>query len=635
MLSYFLLLLVVSQDELDIFGLDLEDLLKVKVVTASRSEESPWEASSVVTILNRSEIALFGGDHVYDLLVRIPGLTPYVSAGVDRMTIRGSDPNLSAFHTLILIDGRPLRTKGGNNSLYYVFYGMPLSIIERIEVIRGPGAVLYGTNAMEGVINIITHSSEENLAEVVMGLGSFDQKHAEALVRQRLGSWRLHLAALYFDTKGWDYRTPDPATMGQTEEVKPVFQDTRSLRLMLENDYWNLAIFGGKTKQFGFTQFLPDLSYHSNVWQGNLSYHRQLNASWRMEHHLTFNEEQFDWIDNQVAVIPIKTVDSQLESTFMGDLSPRLSVIFGVSGHHSHTRNEEAPLSRYFDYRSDSYSGYGQLAYRGTYNTIQVGAQFNKVNGYATDLVPRLTLTRRLSDNLGLSLFYGNAYRSPQGLELNIDTPGVQKGNPNLDSETLTNLEARLFYHTQSSHLSLSLFRSKQENLIQFVPTQEYFIGEAQNEGELTVRGFEFESRVIIDSRLYTSASFHYQTNEDHMGEEDVTGMPNWSGKIGLGFQGSKLSTGLFATITGPYHQTERDGELPWSWAPESTTHYNISYNLTAEVFKRGSSSARLELFGNNLLDDQTTVKDLFFQSYNGLPGMPERTLSGRLRIRF
>ena len=125
--------------------LSLEDLMKVKVVTASRAEEQLTRASSIMSVVTARDIERAGFRTIYDVLARVPGFFPSTQATWKLVGTRGlvSDGN---DHILLLIDGHP------QNSI--VSHGFQqqdqipaLEKVERIEIIRGPGSVLWGGSA--------------------------------------------------------------------------------------------------------------------------------------------------------------------------------------------------------------------------------------------------------------------------------------------------------------------------------------------------------------------------------------------------------------------------------------------------------------------------------------------------------
>ena len=127
------------------------------VVTASRYNQSPLEAPNAITVFSGDDLRRSGARNIPELLRRIPGVDVMaVSPGDYNIGIRGFNATLSN-KVLLLVDGRSLYLDFVGASLWPLL-SISASDVERIEVIRGPGAALYGANAFSGVINIITRN---------------------------------------------------------------------------------------------------------------------------------------------------------------------------------------------------------------------------------------------------------------------------------------------------------------------------------------------------------------------------------------------------------------------------------------------------------------------------------------------
>ena len=149
----------------DLTELSLEELMDVVITTASKSREKQSDAPAIVEVLTRDELTRFGGTTLLDVLTRVPGLAAVSGYFTDRSMIGFRGDALqgpTSRHVLLLINGRPVREvqEGGiKTSLLEAF---PIDAIERIEVVKGPGSVLYGSEAFAGVINVITTTPERN-----------------------------------------------------------------------------------------------------------------------------------------------------------------------------------------------------------------------------------------------------------------------------------------------------------------------------------------------------------------------------------------------------------------------------------------------------------------------------------------
>jgi iron complex outermembrane receptor protein len=142
----------------DLTSQSLEDLMKIDVISASKKSESLFTAPAAIFVITAEDITRGGFSSVPDALRMVPGL--YVaqqSAHVWMVSARGFSESFND-KMLVLIDGRIVysTTFGG---VYWDVQDPPLEDIDRIEVIRGPGGTLWGANAVNGVINIITKES--------------------------------------------------------------------------------------------------------------------------------------------------------------------------------------------------------------------------------------------------------------------------------------------------------------------------------------------------------------------------------------------------------------------------------------------------------------------------------------------
>jgi vitamin B12 transporter len=143
---------------------------KEVVITASRYERSLKDVQADVTVISEQDIRRSGASNLTDLLKRSPGIQYSSNGGGHQSSslfIRGSDSK----HTLFLIDGQRIGPLDGFSQ--FQFQHVPLDQIERIEILRGPGSSLYGSDAIGGVVQIITKkAARKNGGDVVLGVGN-------------------------------------------------------------------------------------------------------------------------------------------------------------------------------------------------------------------------------------------------------------------------------------------------------------------------------------------------------------------------------------------------------------------------------------------------------------------------------
>ena len=146
----------------DLLNLSLEQLSNIEVTSVSRRSEKASEAAAALYVITQDDIRHSGMTNIPELLRMVPGLD-VAQSGAHQWAIssRGSNGQFSN-KLLVLIDGRTVYTPLFSG-VYWDMQDTPLQDIERIEVIRGPGATLWGANAVNGVINIITKNSKDTL----------------------------------------------------------------------------------------------------------------------------------------------------------------------------------------------------------------------------------------------------------------------------------------------------------------------------------------------------------------------------------------------------------------------------------------------------------------------------------------
>lgn len=144
----------------DLSGLSLEQLVNVQVTSVSKREEKLSRASAAITVVSQDDIQRSGARTIAEALRLAPGLSvARVDSHTWAISARGFNDSF-ANKLLVLMDGRSVYTPLFSG-VYWDVQDTMLEDIDRIEVIRGPGATLWGANAVNGVINIITKSAKE------------------------------------------------------------------------------------------------------------------------------------------------------------------------------------------------------------------------------------------------------------------------------------------------------------------------------------------------------------------------------------------------------------------------------------------------------------------------------------------
>jgi iron complex outermembrane receptor protein len=176
-------------------NLSLEELGNVEVTTVSKVPETVWQTPAAVYVLTRDDIRRSGATTLPDLLRTVPGVeVAELQADQWAVGIRGFGSAFSK-DVLLLIDGRSTYTPLFEG-VYWDVQDVLLDDVERIEVIRGPGGTIWGANAVNGVINIVTRNARDTVGTLVTGESGYVDRF-NGSVREGMG-WGDRVACRLF-----------------------------------------------------------------------------------------------------------------------------------------------------------------------------------------------------------------------------------------------------------------------------------------------------------------------------------------------------------------------------------------------------------------------------------------------------
>jgi len=156
----FSILSSVTKAEIDLFQMSMEELLQIEVTTASGFKQNVSQSPANMTIYYPWQWQAMGIERLDQLLAIVPGfhvMQSQISLNMDIYSTRGLKPELNNMINL-LMDGQLIKAYNGGSTTFG--FKKSLAGIKRIEIIKGPGSVLYGADAFSGVINLITEQSD-------------------------------------------------------------------------------------------------------------------------------------------------------------------------------------------------------------------------------------------------------------------------------------------------------------------------------------------------------------------------------------------------------------------------------------------------------------------------------------------
>ena len=619
-----------EEKEGDLYDLSFEKLmnLKVSVSTVSKREEKLSESPGIVSVITSEEIKGYGARNLWELMHKAPSIQPISSHlfRQNKMSIRGDLKDQADNHILVLLNGRPVR-EGFNTGQNFPFYmAFPVDIIKRVEIIRGPGSVLYGTNAFAGVLNVITKSAKEvESTSISYGVGTNStniQKLQTALVED---DFQMVLSGFRLESTGWDFSTSTahptaPTISGSTdyaEESFGVFSNISWKGLQLNAyysetnydmlgviPYWNVA--DDNIARRGFA---------------DLGYTFELNNFWDLHTNATFN-----YYDLRIDESAHLATDTVLEAYFQGEPTEQFTLIFGglVDNKRRNEDLDDSPLPG--TYSLYDYAVYGQVDYKPTENLkFTVGAQYVIPDQTDEDLIPRFGIVYNFDENWGIKLLHSDAFRSAGPVEQFIDSPVLQ-GNPDLEPEKIQTTDFQLFFEKEELSAYLTAFYSEYSDLVtrEAVPGMPGQSMYQNSNDDIKVKGLEFEYKYQLSTQWFTSGSTMYQETRN----DDMLA-PNYMFKMGVIYKPTqRLSFGLFDS----YYAKPQDNDGEEVNSQGEDLHYltfNMTYQLPTE------RNIELNLYLQNLLDETYDYVEFSRGWSNTIPMMDGINAYFTVTVRF
>jgi iron complex outermembrane recepter protein len=191
-----------SQQPGDLTQKSLEDLMNIEITSVSKKEQRTSEAPAAIFVISREDIRRSGALNIPDLLRMVPGVdVAQIDTGKWAISARGFNGQYSD-KLLVLVDGRTVYTPIFAG-VFWDSQNILLDTIERVEVIRGPGAAVWGANAVNGVINIITRTANDTPGGYLVGGAGSSGTGPEAIRyggnTRNLGAWRVIAEGFHYN----------------------------------------------------------------------------------------------------------------------------------------------------------------------------------------------------------------------------------------------------------------------------------------------------------------------------------------------------------------------------------------------------------------------------------------------------
>jgi outer membrane receptor for ferrienterochelin and colicin len=558
----------------DLSTLDLEQLMQVEIVVAgSKRAQNTRDVPSFVTVVTAAEIREHGYRTLGDVLKTLSSFyvtndRNYSYVGV-RGFERGGDYNS---RVLLLVNG--LRTNDNVSNQAYIAeeFSVDLDLIDRIEVIRGPSAAIYGNNALFAVINVVTkRGTDLNGGEVTADAASYRTYGGRMSYGKSLASdVDLLVSASYSDSKGQRLFFPEfdnPATNNGFADAADRESFHKLFATLTKGNFTLQASTverekGIPTALFGTAFNDPRTFSTDGLSLASLTYNRSLaqgssfSAGVHAAHWINGGSFSFD------AAAP--PTDLRNVGDWWGvDLGAthafgaRQFLTVGAE-YTDNTRQDQAmfdvePLVMYTDIRNQSVNWglFAQDEVKLLDNlTLYAGLRFDRYEAFGSATSPRVGLIYNMDDATTVKLLLGRAFRAPNEYELHFDNLAFAP-NPNLQPERIETLELvaqRLI--GGGVQVTASAFRNRLDALItQHVEASDGRVVFGNAAGEIQSNGGEVGLAVNRGYGVTGQLTYSLQKSEDHATGTELTSSPRQMGKLLLRVPviGNALTAGLDA----------------------------------------------------------------------------------------
>jgi len=524
-------------------GSDKVVVMPEVVVTATMREQSIERAPGTVQVITQSEIASIGAETVADVLREAAGVMVISSTSRSQeISIRG----LGSGHTLILVDGQ--RLAGGYNAIVDANQ-IPVTMVERIEVVRGPGSALYGSEATGGVVNIITRTPPEKTeAELDLrgACGPSAEQWIQGMAGGPVGQLRVNVAASHIIKDGWDGDGELPDDIDDTTLDTVYARETLDIdesRTLSVGQDWNS--FTREGRRF-YKNLERDRDAEDEREGGFIQYDIRENGRYSGMVRIYGNQSDgsYDFTPAAEAMDKERSL-MQAESRFSWFTSDSL-ILTGGGEMRKETLEGDEMNSSAGDEESEKVGAvYSQLEwFPGSDTGITACLRYDSYDSSGSHVTPRLTASHYLPFGR-IWGSYGEGFRAPALDELYGKVSKNQGkyiyfGNEELEPELSEGYETGIEFRKSMISTRIVYFRNDLEDLIAtnlINSDGQYKSYSYENVDNASTSGVEVEAGVDIAKDVRMSAQSTWLDTENEDTGLDLAYEPDWKGNIILAWK--------------------------------------------------------------------------------------------------
>lgn len=563
----------------------LEDM----VVTATRTESKMVDVPVNTTVISAEKIADRHYLDVADALKDVPGATVLdtgVGAGEKKVVLNGDD------RVLVLVDGKRVNFDMGaasGRSSYDLKMLPDVSLIERVEIIKGHGGALYGSDAVGGVVNIITKKMDHSYGKVSMGFGSQQARDAKAMYTVKEGKTGVMVAASKYKQGYYKYKDVADKTTKRWNKDSDYENEKVSLKIAQElTDTSNLEF------EYNYTKADGNVPYGYATTQSDKKTNNfGLKYDWLLKDkdagyvQLYYNKYKF------LSSSTLEEKDKGFEVQQAITASENNKLVVGASYRNAEASNDGRNYAAKYNEKINNKAIFVSDQWEFTPSwTLDTGVRYDKHSTAGSKTTWSAGLNKKFDENSHAYFNWGQVFKAPTLDDLYYNASGMY-GNPNLKAEkgdTWT-----IGYGTKiadKTSLNVNYFQSKLEDAIKWVDIGNYE-SEVRNIAHQKKNGIEISVNHELNDNWDLEASYTHvrvrNDNNDGNGYvRDTSYLPNmyrfgvryhddlWNADLFLR-GGSGADTGVFKNSYGYDAQNYLDSSF-------ITLDASVSYKATKDL---------------------------------------------------
>jgi vitamin B12 transporter len=580
-----------------------DDPLDQIIVTGSRAPLAISASGSTVTVIERDAIERRQVRYVTDLLRQVPGIAVSqsgVPGSQTQVRVRGAEAN----HVLVLIDGARANDPATGDEFRWEF--LTTSNIERIEIVRGPQSAIWGSDALAGVINIITASLDAYVES-----GTHDTLNNGLNGNFGGDSWDVGLSIERVATDGGNISrtgSEDDPSRVTTAALNTAWQATDALAVRLA-----ARSVDARSQYDSVDYFVTGLPADSDVELDTKQRYAQLAVTAgrdadRLRHRLSAHFLDSENRNRTGGIEDISALSDRLTLGYQADLQIGADTL-SLALEHEKTNFEQRGPVRFGDPNQTQSMAVDSFVadYQGKIGdsiSWLASARYDDNNAFDNALTGRLSIAWQATEQTVVRLSGGTGRKNPTFIELYGYFPGQFSSNPNLKPEKSRAVDVGIEHRLGSRlNLQVTAFRQDLEDEINgFVFDPDTFLSTADNMlGKSRRDGVEIAMRWDAGESLSAGASYTYVDSR----ADDVREVrrPKHSGSVDvdLAFNDDRGHVVLAAAYGGTRIDTFFP---PWPNPPEIVT---LDAHWLADLTVRYQASPAISLFARvaNLLDTE------------------------------